>query len=104
MQQAWGIVVKMDFVNEVFHLALYALWLTNWDQVMHMYSSAIIGSDNDVLPVGCQAIIWTNDVLLLNGNKFQWNLKQNATVFHSTKCPSYWWLQNNRYLVALSMC
>ena len=43
--------------------------LTHWGRVMHIYGSklAIIGSDNGLSPGKRQAIIWTNDGILLIG-------------------------------------
>ena len=45
----------------------------------------IIGSDNGLSPDRRQAIIWTNDGILLIGplgrNKLQWNLKRNSYIF-----------------------
>ena len=43
--------------------------LTHWGWVTHICVSyfTIIGSDNDLSPGRCQAIIWTNDGLLLIG-------------------------------------
>ena len=44
---------------------------------------AIIASDNGLLPVRRQAIIWTNAGLLLIktlGDKFLWNLNQNTRI------------------------
>ena len=45
----------------------------------------IIGSDNDLSPGRRQAIIWTNDGILLIGPlglcKLKWNLKQNSHIF-----------------------
>ena len=41
--------------------------LTHWGQVMHICTSklTIIGSDNGLSPCQRQAIIWTNDGILL---------------------------------------
>ena len=43
--------------------------LAHWGRVMHVCVSKIIiiGSDNSLLPVRCQAIIWTNAGILLIG-------------------------------------
>ena len=44
----------------------------------------IIGSDNGLAPGRRQAIIWTNDGILLNSNlrnKLQLNLKHNSYIF-----------------------
>ena len=45
-------------------------WLTHWGRVMHICISklTIIGSDNGLSPGQCQAIIWTNAWILLNGS------------------------------------
>ena len=40
----------------------------------------IIGPDNGLSPGRRQAIIWTNDGILLV-NKLQWNLNQNSNIF-----------------------
>ena len=53
--------------------------LTHWDRVTHICigNLTIIGSDNGLLPGQCQAIIWTNDGILLIGplgTKFGGNL------------------------------
>ena len=44
---------------------LYTI-LTHWGQVMHLCVTdlGIIGSDNGLLPVRCQAIIWNNAAIL----------------------------------------
>ena len=44
-------------------------WLTHWGWVMHICISnlIIIGSDNGLAPGRCQAIIWSNDGILLIG-------------------------------------
>ena len=43
--------------------------LTHWDRMTHICVSklTIIGSDNGLSPVRCQAIIWTNAGILLIG-------------------------------------
>ena len=43
--------------------------LTHWGRVMHICISklTIIGPDNGLSPGRCQAIIWTNDGILLTG-------------------------------------
>ena len=47
----------------------YATLLTHWGRVTHICVSelTIIGSDNGLPPGRCQAIIWTNDDILLIG-------------------------------------
>ena len=45
---------------------------------------AIIGADNGLSPDRCQAIIWTNVGILLNGphrKKLQWNFNRNSYIF-----------------------
>ena len=50
------------------------MMLTHWGRVMHIYmyiyasADAIIGLDNGLSPVQCQAIIWTNAGLLITGS------------------------------------
>ena len=52
-------------------LFIHSIWisLTHWDWVTHMCVSelTIIGSDNGLSPGRSQAIIWTNDPILLIG-------------------------------------
>ena len=45
------------------------VWLTHWVRVTHICVGklTIIGSDNGLSPERCQAIIWTNAVILLIG-------------------------------------
>ena len=52
--------------------------LTPWSWVTHIYVSklTIIGSDNGLLPGQRQAIIWTNDRILLIGP-----LGRNSMIF-----------------------
>ena len=60
--------------------------LTHWGRVTHICVNklTIIGSDKGLPPIGRQAIIWTNDWILLirtSGTNCQWNLKRNACIF-----------------------
>ena len=60
--------------------------LSHWGQVTHICVSnlPIIGSDNDLAPGWCQAIIWTNAGLLLIwslGTNFGEIFKQNSYIF-----------------------
>ena len=77
-----------------FHISIFKIYLfnvyvknvlTHWGRVTHMYVSGktIIGSDYGLSPGWCQAIIWTNDGILLIGlrNKLQWNFKRNSNIF-----------------------
>ena len=64
----------------------FITWLTHWGRVRYICirKVIIIGSDNDLSPGWCQAIIWTNAGILLIeplGNKLQWNLNQNFYFF-----------------------
>ena len=45
------------------------IWLTHWGRVTHICISDLtsIGSDNGLLPVRCQAIMWTSPGILLIG-------------------------------------
>ena len=59
---------------------------TNWGWATHICISklTIIGSDNDLSPGRRQAIIWTNDGILLIGpleTNFSENFKQNSHIF-----------------------
>ena len=60
--------------------------LTHRGRVTHICirKLAIIGSDNGLSPVWCQAIIWTNLWNIVNwttGNKLQWSLVLNLYIF-----------------------
>ena len=37
----------------------------------------IVGSDNELSPVQCKAIIWTNAGFLFIRNKLKWHFKRN---------------------------
>ena len=61
-------------------------WLTHWWRVTHICVGklTIIGSDNDLSPGRCQAIIWTNAAILLIwtlSNKLQWKFNYNWNIF-----------------------
>ena len=60
--------------------------LTHWGRVTHICVGklTIIGSDNGLSPDRRQAIIWTNDGILLIGplgTKLQWNFNRNSNIF-----------------------
>ena len=59
--------------------------LTYWGRVTHIciIDPTIIGSDNGLLPGQRQAIIWTNDGVLLIGQlgTNEWNLNWNVYIF-----------------------
>ena len=64
----------LSFVYVFIHLCAYSLfigraaqWITHWGRVTHICFSklTIIGSDNGLSPGRRQAIIWTNDGILL---------------------------------------
>ena len=63
-------VLISRYSKSMCHLINY-LWslLTHWGRVTHLYISnlTIIGSDNDLSPGRCQAIIWTSAGVLLTG-------------------------------------
>ena len=72
--------------------------LTHWRQVMHI---SIIGSDNGLSPGRRQAIIWTNDGILLTeplGTNFS-EIFIKLINFHPRKC-----LWNGVQFVSASMC
>ena len=57
-----------------------------WGRMMHrcVGNIIIIGTENGLSPGRCQAIIWTNDGILLIGplpNKLQCNHNQNSYIF-----------------------
>ena len=82
--------------------------ITHWDRVTHIYVGKliIIGSDNGLSPGRCQAIIWTNVGILLNGplgTHFSEILIYIQTYFHWRK---YVWkcrLRNVIHLLPASM-
>ena len=54
-----------------------------WRIYVSVYQ-AIIGSDNDLSPVQCQAIIWNNTEELSiapQRNKIKWNFNHNSNIF-----------------------
>ena len=60
--------------------------LTHWGRATHICVGylSIIGSDNGLSPGLRQAIIWTNDGILLIrplGKKLQWNFNRNPNIF-----------------------
>ena len=61
---------------------LSCMLLTHWDQVTHLYVTnlAIIGSDNGLAP-SHYLNQWWNTVIWTLGNKLQWNLNQNSSIF-----------------------
>ena len=71
--------------------------LTHWGQLMHICISKldIIGSDNGLFPIQCQAIIWSNIVFVLIGPLNQWNnedifIKENALEKVIYKMAAIW--------------
>ena len=66
--RAFGIP-KSWWVMGHFILSLVLQNLTHWGRVTHIWVGNLttIGSDNGLSPVRCQAIIWTNAGILLNG-------------------------------------
>ena len=80
---------------------LVLLWLKEAEWRIDVSANlTVIGSDNGgVPPTRCQAIICTNVWLVENwtlGNKFQWNLNKNKTIFTREKTTiilcRYQWL------------
>ena len=59
------------------HMVAHCLhiWLSHWGPVMHICISMpnIIGSDNGLSPVQCQATIWTNAEILSEIHTFSLN-------------------------------
>ena len=65
-------------------------WLSNWGRVTHICvgNLTIIGSDNGLSPGRRQAIIWTNDGILLIGplgTNFSEHLNRNSNLFIQEK-------------------
>ena len=58
---------SMEFIT--FPCPKFSAGLTHWGRVMHICVNklTIIGSDNGLLPGRRQAIIWTNNGILLTG-------------------------------------
>ena len=57
---------------------------TQWGKVKYICNWAIIGSDNDLLPVWQEPIIWASAGLFfnwINRNRMQWNLSQQRRLF-----------------------
>ena len=72
----------------IIQLLLILSALTHWGRVTHICvgNLTIIGSDNGLSPVRRQAIIWTNDELLLIEplalrNKILWKFNRNYNIF-----------------------
>ena len=61
--------MKTYFLNVYFYHPLSTVDLTHWGRATHICVSklTIIGSDYDLSPGRRQAIIWTNDEMLLIG-------------------------------------
>ena len=82
--------------------------LTHWGRVTHKCVSrlAIIGSDNGLSPDWCQAIIWTNDGILLIGplgTTFSEILIEIHT-FSAKKMQLKCRLENGGHFASASMC
>ena len=73
----------------------YSKPLTHWGRVTHICVSklTINGADNDLSPVWCQAIIWTNAGMLLIGplwTNFSEILIENHIFFHLKVSSGKW--------------
>ena len=80
------IFVNWTLWNKFHWFEIWLSSLTHWGQVKHICVSEliIIGSDNGLSPVRHQAIIWTNEGILLVkalGTKFSEILKRNSYIF-----------------------
>ena len=84
--------------------------LTRWGRMTHISVSklAIIGSDNGMSPGRRQAIISTNDGILLTwrlGTQFSETLNEfHFIYFNSRKCPWECRLQNGGHFVSTTNC
>ena len=88
--------------------AITVITLTHWGQVMLICISklTIIGSDNGLAPVRCEAIIWTNDGILLIG-PLGTNFSQiwiKIYIFSFKKMHLKMSPGNGSYFVSTSMC
>ena len=93
----WAIFIYSNEIYEISHWTLGSShWKcptcptsfvnTHWGRVTHKCVSklTIISSDNGLSPGRRQAIIWTNDGILLIGplgTKLQWNFNYNSNIF-----------------------
>ena len=99
------IVEVMKYISFAGIYTILSNVLTHWGRVMHRCGSklTITGSDTGLPHGQRQAIIWTNDGILLIGSlgkKFQ--LK--SIYFHSRKCIWKCRLQNDVYFISASVC
>ena len=75
--------VKMALEFIVWYVFTILVW---WELIRHIEARTcvnwiIIGAGNVLLPVRCQAITWTNAVLLSLENKFPWGFNQTTSIF-----------------------
>ena len=85
--------------------SLRCQYLTHWSRVTHICVSnlTIIGSDNDLSPGRCQAIIWTY-AGILSIEPLGTNLgNMRSMYFHSGKCIWKYRLRNVSHFVSASM-
>ena len=84
----------------VLHQDIYKL--THWGRVMHICGRKLtnIGSDNGLSPGRRQAIIWTNDGILL----VRTNLSEILIEIHSRKCFWNCRLRNGGHFILALMC
>ena len=78
-------IFKISLISRYVQCILYCTGpLTHWGQVTHICVNklAIIGSDNGLLPGWHQAIIWTNDGILLTGT-LGTNLSEILSEIHT---------------------
>ena len=87
---------KKRLLNLIAHsLTIWHNQLTHWGQMRHMCDSklTIIGLDNGLSPGRCQAIIWTNAVILLiraSGTNFS-EILSEIHAFSFKKMSSVKW-------------
>ena len=97
-----------EILNVRESMLVNAYSVTHWGRVTHIYFSkvTIIVPDNGLSPGLHQAIIWTNDgilLILIFGTNFSENFMWNYTFFIRKKCI---WkgLQNGGHFAPVSMC
>ena len=92
-----------DHLTMCFHVYVFATALIHWGRMTHICVSnlTVTGLDDGLSPGRCQAIIWTNDGILLfrpSGTNFSENLIEILTCVW--KCR----LKNGDHFVSASMC
>ena len=105
-----GVSISHQTIYHTISLSLESVTsvLTRWGRVMHICVSkvTIIGSDYSLAPGRRQAIIWTNDrILLIRTFRTHFSeIVRKIIHFHSRKCISKCRQENGGHLVSASKC